>query len=61
MKKILGLKSRTTTMKNSLEGFRGRFKQAERISKLEDENGHFWTMKMTGSEGQGKKGNLRRA
>ena len=55
MKKNLGLKSRKTTMKNSLEGFRGRFKQAERISKLEDENGHFWTMKMTGSEGQGKK------
>ena len=37
-------------MKNSLEGLRGRFEQAEKISKLED-----WIMKITESEGQEKK------
>jgi len=35
-KEILELKSTKTQMKNSLEGFKDRFEQAERISKLED-------------------------
>ena len=49
-KKNLGLKSRITTMKSSLEGLQGRFEQAEKISKLEDQ-----IRKITESGGQEEK------
>lgn len=45
-RQILELKSRKTQMKNSLEGFKERFEQAERIRKLED-----WTMDIRKKKG----------